>query len=228
MFLSNDILENSDVLRRTTLHEETANRLRQMIYSGELIDGSKVPEKMLCDRFGISRTPLREALKVLANEGLIELLPNRGARISKLLPSDIDEVFPVMASLESLAGELAGKNITDIQLAEIRSYHYQMALHHSRYERSEYFSLNQKIHECIMIAAGNQALLQVYKGLSGRIGRARYIANIPQDRWNEAMKEHDEILLALERRDGPKLGILLKSHLMKKSETIKIAIQEIE
>ena len=131
------------VFERQTLYVEIANHLRHMIFTGELLDGTRVPEKKLCERFNISRTPLREALKVLATEGLIQLLPNRGARISKLVPEDIDEAFPVMAALESLAGELAVKNISDSEIKEIRALHYQMAFHHSKGERHEYFLLNQ-------------------------------------------------------------------------------------
>ena len=89
----------------TTLHEDVADKLRDMIFSGELQDETRVPEKALCEKFGISRTPLREALKVLAHEGLISLLPNRGARVTKVTPDDIDEVFPVMGALEAVAGK---------------------------------------------------------------------------------------------------------------------------
>ena len=120
----------SENFERKTLYVEIVDRLRHMIFTGELLDGSRVPEKKLCERFNISRTPLREALKVLATEGLIELLPNRGARISRLVPEDIDEVFPVIAALDALAGELAVKHISDTEITEIKAMHYQMALHH--------------------------------------------------------------------------------------------------
>ncbi len=212
--------------KRTTLHEEIAGFLRQMIFDGELEDGIRVPEKALCERFDISRTPLREALKVLANEGLITLLPNRGARVSTLTPEDIDEVFPIMGALESVAGEMAATAISDEGIAEIRALHYQMALHHTRKERLEYFALNQKIHEHILKAAGNPTLTQMYKTLSGRIRRARYIANISQSRWDQAMQEHEVILRILGERDGPRLGELLKTHLLNKREAIKSAIRE--
>ena len=213
-------------MRRTTLHEEIAGLLRQMIFDGELEDGSRVPEKGLCERFSISRTPLREALKVLANEGLITLLPNKGARITRLTPEDIDEVFPIMGALEAVAGEMAASAISDDGIAEIRALHYQMALHHTRKERLEYFSLNQQIHERILDAAGNPTLTQMYKTLSGRIRRARYIANISQARWDQAMQEHESILHTLGERDGACLGKLLKSHLLNKREAVKVAIRD--
>ena len=209
---------------KTTLHEEVASKLRELIFDGVLEGESRVPEKVLCERFGISRTPLREALKVLAREGLICLLPNRGARVNKITPQDIDEVFPVMGALEAVAGEAACQKISEEGIAEIRAFHYQMALHHTRGERLEYFQLNQLIHEKILGAAENPTLTQVYKGLSARIRRARYIANIPQHRWDQAMHEHEIILEVLTARDGKKLGDLLKTHLLNKSEVVKATV----
>ncbi len=211
---------------QTTLHEDVADKLRQLIFDGELEDEARIPEKTLCERFGISRTPLREALKVLAREGLIALLPNRGARVVKLKPSDIDEVFPVMGALEAVAGETACRNISDEGIAEIRALHYQMALHHTRGERPEYFKCNQMIHEKILQAAENPTLSQVYKSLSLRIRRARYMANIPHNRWDQAMAEHQVILDTLAARDGVRLGELLKIHLLNKSDVIKSTIRD--
>jgi len=225
---SNNVVEiaSRHPVRRTSLHEEIAGSLRQMIFDGELEGGIRVPEKQLCERFDISRTPLREALKVLANEGLITLLPNKGARVSKLTPEDIDEVFPIMGALEAVAGEMAAGAISEEGIAEIRALHYQMALHHTRKERLEYFSLNQQIHERILEAAGNPTLSQMYKTLSGRIRRARYIANISQARWDQAMQEHETILQTLVERQGERLGELLKTHLLNKREAIKAAIRD--
>ena len=210
----------------STLHEGVASKLRELIFDGVLEGESRIPEKVLCERFGISRTPLREALKVLAREGLICLLPNRGARVNKITPQDIDEVFPVMGALEAVAGEAACQNISEEGIAEIRAFHYQMALHHTRGERLEYFQLNQLIHEKILEAAENPILTQIYKGLSGRIRRARYIANIPQHRWDQAMHEHEIILEVLTARDGKKLGDLLKSHLLNKSDVVKAIVRD--
>ncbi|NQW01916.1 MAG: GntR family transcriptional regulator [Rhodospirillales bacterium] len=211
---------------QSTLHEDVVNKLRELIFDGQLADETRIPEKQLCARFGISRTPLREALKVLAREGLISLLPHRGARVVKLKPSDIDEVFPVMGALEAVAGEAACRNISEEGIAEIRALHYQMALHHTRGERADYFRLNQRIHEKIMEAAGNPTLSQIYKSLSLRIRRARYMANIPQQRWDQAMAEHELILQTLAARDGAKLGQLLKTHLLNKSEVVKATISD--
>jgi len=211
---------------RTTLHEELVERLRGMIFSGELKGGDRVPEQRLCDLLGISRTPLREALKVLGNEGLLELLPNRGARVATLSEDDIDEIFPVMGALEALSGELACARLSDDELAEIKALHYQMALHHTRRELRDYFRVNQQIHECILRAARNPTLEAQYRALAGRIRLARFRANMTDARWDQAMREHEEMLAALEARDGRKLSEVLSRHLENKRETVKQAIRD--
>ncbi len=211
---------------RAPLHEELTQKIREMIFSGQLVGGERVAEQKLCDHFGISRTPLREALKVLGSEGLLELLPNRGARVAVLRPEDVDEIFPVMGALESLAGELACRRLTDTEFAEIRALHYQMAVHHAKRELAPYFRLNQEIHEKIFDAAANPTLAAQMRALSGRIRLARFRANMTQQRWDQAMLEHKEMLNALEVRDGQRLADVLKRHLENKHQTVKQAITE--
>ncbi len=174
----------------------------------------------------MSRTPLREALKVLASEGLVELMPNRGARVIRLTEQDVADMFEVMGTLEGLAGELAARRISREEIAEIKALHYQMALHHARRELMPYFRLNQEIHRKIFEISRNRTLLSVYRGLAGRIRRPRYLANISPSRWTEALKEHEAILAALESGDGQALGGILKDHLQKTCETVKQALRD--
>jgi len=213
--------EAERTIARGSLHDELVGRLRDMIVEGELPPGGKVPEKQLCADFGVSRTPLREALKVLASEGLLELHPNRGATVAKLTLEDVDEMFPVMGSLEALAGELACRNLTDETLAELRALHYQMVVHYHRGERAAYFRLNQQIHEKILDVAGNATLSFLHRGLAGRIRRARYVANMSKARWAQAVAEHEAILEALSQRDGQRLAEILRRHLANKAEVVK-------
>jgi len=211
-------------IRRPSLHQEVVGRVREMIFAEELVGGERVPEKALCRQFAISRTPLREALKVLASEGLVALLPNRGARVVKLTAEAVDEMFPVMGALESLAGELACARITDVEIDEIRALHYRMAIHHKKNELKEYFALNQQIHGKILDAAGNPTLGGIYGALMARIRMARYRANLSRERWNRAMAEHEEILDALAGRHGARLATVLRRHLENTCETVKEAI----
>ncbi|MGE4219533.1 MAG: GntR family transcriptional regulator [Alphaproteobacteria bacterium] len=219
---------SEEAIARPSLHREVVARVRDMIVEGELLPGTKVPERLLCERFGISRTPLREALKVLASEGLVDLHPNRGATVSALTAESIDEVFPVMGALEALSGELAAARITDTGIAEIRALHYQMAVQHVRGDLATYFRLNQAIHERILEAAGNPTLTALYRSLAGRIRRARYLANVTPERWADAVREHEAILNALAMREGAALGELLRRHLGRTCEAVKAGLRAAE
>ena len=201
-----------------SLHGEILSRLRDYVVEGNIPDGGRVPERQLCEMFGISRTPLREALKVLAAEGLIDLLPNRGARVRQLGKRDLEELFDVMGGLESLAGRLACETITDEEIAEIERLHYEMYGHYLHRNMHGYFQANQRIHERIVAASRNETLRTIYANLAGRLRRVRYSANFARERqrWTEAMREHETILDALRRRAGSELADILFQHLRNK------------
>jgi DNA-binding GntR family transcriptional regulator len=208
-----------------SLHEKLVSQLRDIIVEGEIEPGARISERLLCERFGVSRTPLREVLKVLASEGLIDLLPNRGARVARLEDRDVEDMFEVMAALEALSGRLACARISEPALADIRALHYRMLAHYLRRQLPEYFRLNQAIHEAIVDAAENPVLKATYLGLSGRIRRARYFANMSDERWAAAVAEHEEILAALSERDGEKLARILDTHLKNKSIVVRGCLQ---
>lgn len=211
-------------LARPPLSVELADRLRTMIVEGELAGDAKVPEKALTERFGVSRTPLREALKILAAEGFVRLVPNRGARVSRLTVEEVEEAFPVMAALEAVAGELACRRITDEEISEIRERHDRMRAAYEAGDMPLYFELNQAIHRAILAAARNPTLTQHQQMLSQRVRRARYMANMSAERWRRAMQEHEEIIDALAAREGQRLARILKGHLENKMETVKAAL----
>lgn len=201
-----------------SLHDEVVARLRDMIVEGAFAEGARISERELCLQFGISRTPLREALKVLAAEGLIDLLPNRGARVSAMTERDITALFEVMSGLESLAGRLACQRITDDGLTRIEALHYDMYRAYLQRDLPTYSRLNQAIHEAIVDVAGNPILTASYRGFAGRIRRIRYAANLDRrrDRWGEAVREHEAILDALRQRDGEAAASILYHHLRNK------------
>src|SRR5918912_228552 len=122
-----------------SLHDEILSRLRDYIVEDNIPDGARISERQLCEMLKVSRTPLREALKVLAAEGLVELLPNRGARVRPLSERDLEELFDVMAGLESLAGRLACEAITDEEITAIEQLHYQMYGHYLHRDMHSYF-----------------------------------------------------------------------------------------
>ncbi len=217
---------HADEREPTTLHANLVALIRELVIEGDLEPGAKVPERILCERFNVSRTPLREALKTLASEGWLEILPHKGARVTRLSEEDVDQMFPIMGALEALSGELACANLSEEQFAEIRAIHYQMVLHYTRRELAPYFQINQLIHEKILAAAANPLLVQMYQTLSGRIRRARYVANMSEDRWEQAIEEHEEMLSALAARDGQSLADVLRRHLSNKCETVKAHLRQ--
>src|SRR5690606_25552615 len=171
------------------LHSEVADRLRDLIVQGEFEPGTRLNERLLTERFGISRTPLREAIKMLASEGLVQLLPNRGAVVTAITRKSALDMFQVMGVLESLAGELACARATDQDIEEIANLHATMRRHYKRRELNEYFRLNQEIHQRIVDCAGNKELADIYRRLSVRLRRARYMANSSKERWDAAMAD---------------------------------------
>jgi DNA-binding GntR family transcriptional regulator len=209
-----------ELIPRRALHDELADRIRQMIIEGDLPADQKVPEKDLCARFGVSRTPLREALKVLANDGLLVLTPNRGSTVAGVTEQDIQDVFPVMSALESLAGELAVENMSDDAIAAVQETHEAMVQAYRDKNQALYFRLNQQIHQAILQGSGNAALITVYQSLNIRITRMRYIADMTRDRWEQAVAEHIVMMDALVARDGDLLSDVLCHHLENKRETV--------
>jgi DNA-binding GntR family transcriptional regulator len=205
-----------------SLHDEILARLRDYIVEGNISGGARIPERQLCEMFSISRTPLREALKVLASEGLVELLPNRGARVRQLSDADLKELFDLMGGLEALAGRLACENITDDEISEIEKLHHDMYGCFLQRDLHGYFRCNQLIHESIVRSAANSALNAAYAGVAGRIRRIRYAANMDgkRDRWSDAMREHEAILDALRRRAPAELSDILFHHFRSKRVAI--------
>jgi DNA-binding GntR family transcriptional regulator len=215
-----DSLQEPAPIVRRPLHEEAADRIRDLIVQGQLAPGTRLNERLLTAQFGLSRTPLREAFKVLATEGLVELLPNRGAIVSQIDAVRLGETLAVMGALEALAGELACRNASDAQLNEIRSLHYEMRAHHARGDLAGYFKFNQAIHLKIVKYSGNAVLFNAYRQMNGYVRRARYMANLSPERWDAAVREHDEILAALGARDVKRIKALLSDHLAHKLASV--------
>jgi len=214
-------------ISRRPLHEETVDRLRDLIVQGRLRSGERLNERVLCEQLGISRTPLREAIKLLATEGLVDLLPNRGAIVSHIDPARLAETLHVMGALEGLAGELACRHASAERIARIRALHQKMLIRYERGDLEGYFQYNQAIHLEIVEASGNAILANAYRQLNANVRRARYMANLSSERWSEAVREHEAILAALEARDVQTLKRLLQDHLANKLASVLTAVENI-
>lgn len=216
-------ISTSDGIRRRYLHDEVADRLRRLILDGELEPRSRVNELELAERFGISRTPLREAIKILATEGLLELLPNRGARVASISETELDEVLEIVAGLEAIAADLACRHITEAEVAAIEVDHAAMVEAWRAGDEEGYFRLNRRIHDAVMRASRNTTLATLYANLAGRVQRARYTAHKTTEQWRRAIEEHEDMLRLLKQRDGDALAALMRRHIRGKRPVIKAA-----
>lgn len=193
---------------------ELAARIREMILEDELPPGTPVRERQLAERLGVSRTPIREALKLLAAEGLVELEPRRGAMVAAPSAAEIRELLELLGGIEAFAARLACERAEPAELRELRALHHEMVAAWLRGDRLGYFHRNQAIHRSIVELARNRALAECHRTINARVYRARYICNLRTRRWEQAIREHEQILDALERRDAATVTALLTSHVL--------------
>jgi DNA-binding GntR family transcriptional regulator len=205
---------------RRALHEQVAQRLRQMLVENRIAPGAKLNERELSEVLQVSRTPLREAIRMLAAEGLVELLPNRGAIALALSETDIVNTFEVMAGLEALSGELAAQRIQEAELAEIRALHYEMLAAYTRRDLPAYYGLNARIHNAINAAARNPVLTHTYNQVNARLQALRFRSNQDGEKWRQAVAEHERMIDALGARDPQAMRKVLLSHLQNKRDVV--------
>jgi DNA-binding GntR family transcriptional regulator len=205
-------LADDQPIARPSLHGEVTARLRDMIVEARIKPGEHIPELELARTLGVSRTPLREALKVLASEGLVELLPLRGAVVKVFSAKDTQDMLAIIGLLEEHAGRLACA-ASGAEIAAIVSLHERMRQHYERGERYEYFNLNQNIHDAIVAAAHNSTLDMLHSILSVRMRRIRYLGNHGPENWSGAMSEHEAMIVALTARDADALALAMRRHI---------------
>ena len=205
---------------KSALHEQVAVQLRQMLVESAIAPGEKLNERELAEQLQVSRTPLREAIRMLAAEGLVELLPNRGAIAVRLSEADIANTFEVMAGLEAQSGELAAQRITPDALAEIQAMHFEMMAAYTRRDLSNYYRLNSAIHSAINAAAANPVLTQTYRQVNARLQSLRFRSNQDVDKWKLAVQDHVRMIDALSARDAAAMREVLVTHLLNKRDVV--------
>jgi DNA-binding GntR family transcriptional regulator len=205
--------EGARPIARQSLHDEVVTRIRDMIIEGVLAPGTRVNETHLGQTLGVSRTPLREALKFLASEGLIELVTARGAIVKKFSAKDVRDMLDVLSVLEAFAARLACREATDAAIADVRRIHNRMVERYAVRDRLEYFKLNQQIHSAFLHLSGNAALESAHTSIQSRLKRIRYIGNQEPQKWAAAMAEHEDMILFLETRDGEGLARVVTQHM---------------
>jgi DNA-binding GntR family transcriptional regulator len=207
-------------ISRLALHDQVARRIRTMLVEGDLPPGAKLNERALCEQLRVSRTPVREAIKLLAAEGLVDLLQNRGAVAVRLTEADVLHTFELLATLEGMAGELAAQRIDDTERAELRALHLEMKACHVRRDLSGYYRLNARIHSLINLAARNPVLTSTYNSINARVQSLRFRTNQNEDKWKRAMSDHERMIEAIDARDSAMLRAVLVAHLNNKRDTV--------
>lgn len=205
---------------RAGLHEQAANELRTLIVRGDLAPGAPLLEVGLSEALGVSRTPLREALKQLAAEGLVVLRLNRGAVVAPLHHEELTELFEAVSGIERCAAELAAARMTVQDVARLEMLQKRIERHRERGELRDYFEINQEIHRTIVGFARNNVLKASHDALLARAERARFLALSADGRWDESVREHRQILAALKARDAARAGRLLGEHVRRTGETV--------
>jgi DNA-binding GntR family transcriptional regulator len=198
--------------RKGRLHGAAVTALRERIVAGQLLPGAFLREKELCEELGISRTPLREAIRTLAREGLVRLAPNRGAIVTPLDLDEVEALYQTVGHIEAAAAKLACQKASREEVAAISVLHHQMMIAYVQRDLASYILLNQDIHRSIVHASHNFVLLEVWDLLAPRVRRARAAANLYPSRWDAAVHEHEEMQAALIARDGERLGALMEPH----------------
>jgi DNA-binding GntR family transcriptional regulator len=209
------------VIEKKTLHEEIANNLRELIMAGELQKGDKIKEDELCSSMGISKTPLREALRVLSVEGLIRLVPNRGSFVSTPTFEEIREMFGVMSLLEGVCAREAAEKMGEKDLAILEKLHKKLEENYRRKAQREYIRINNQFHSFVQELAGNRTLNQIVNGLRKKILLYRYQSlNLPE-RFAQSIQEHRDLLEAFRKKDPKKAETLMRRHLKKQCDALE-------
>lgn len=204
----------------TALYQEVAERLRQRIFAHELTPGTWVDEQKLAEQYGISRTPLREALKVLASEGLVVLKPRRGCYVTELSPQDLDDIFPIMALLEGRATHEALSKATDEDIAALDGIHARLEDSAREDRIPDFFEANQEFHKRIQELSDNRWLLSVIQDLRKVLKLSRMHSLSLEGRLQQSLDEHRAIMAAIRKRDIAQAERFMHDHILSGREAL--------
>ena len=212
--------------KKVTYHVQIADMLRDMIMTGKLAEGDKVNEGELCETMGISKTPLREALRVLSVEGLIRLVPNRGAFVTKPTFEEIAEMFDVMSLLEGYCARAACEKMTPKDFTRLEKLHAKLEDNFEQRDQEEYIRINKRYHSLVQEIAGNRTLNQIVDGLRKKILLYRFQSlNLPA-RFECSIREHRNLLDAFRKRDQSRDEYLMRDHLHNQSHALKNLVKQ--
>ena len=204
-----------------SLHHEAAARLREQIFSGQLPPGTFLDEVALCEGLQISRTPLREALKVLTAEGLLRHEPRRGCFVNEVTEQDLDEIFPVIAMLEGRCAYEAARHVSDADLQALEQLHERLQQCAEARQINAYYEANFAIHEAIIQLADNRWLAQVIGDLRKILKLARHQSLHASGRLEQSLSEHLAVFAALKARDAEGAEAAMRTHLIRQRDALR-------
>lgn len=220
--VSDDELAQDEI--PATLHDRLIGQLRAMFLNGELPDDSRIPEAALCERFSVSRTPLREALKVMAAEGFVILRPNRGAVVAPVDPTEVASLVEFKGALERLIGLLVPLRASETDIAELETLHRDLGDALTRQDHAAYTHLNYAFHQRLAQATQNPILAQNYEAVQQKIWRYRFTINELSNRLAASYAEHEGIMIALRARTRLDLAERLEEHNRLTGEAMAVAL----
>ena len=212
-------------LVQNSLHDEVAARLREQIFGWQLMPGSFLDEPALCESPSISRTPLREALKVLTAEGLVRHEPRRGCFVNEVTEQDLDEIFPVIALLEGRCAFEAARNASDADLAALEVLHERLERHAKAGRMQDYYDTNFAIHEALITLANNRWLAQVIGDLRKILKLSRLQSLKAHCRMEQSLSEHLAVFAALKARDSEGADAAMRTHLTRQRDALRVLTQ---
>lgn len=223
-----ELREFGAIGRRPSLAEEAAATLREFILLGKLEPGIPVPERNLAEALGISRTPLKEALRILENEGLIAYGPTRRPRVADPSLEELAQNLAVLGALEALSGELACVKATDGELEKVARLEENMRLADDDTDALEFFGWDMEFHTTIVESARNAPLLKTHRAYNARLWRARFISSNSRTARDRTLMQHGTILSALRSRDGEACARHMRGHLESAISNISAAFVAME
>lgn len=213
-------------LERRSLAERIADELRDLVLLEKLAPGAPIPERETANALGVSRTPLRESLRILASEGLVEIAPNKAPRVANPSIDQLRDLLLVQGALEALAGELACQCATDQEIDAIAAIEADMEKNSEQCEPLEFFQMDMTFHRNIVAAARNEALYDTHQTYNARLWRARFISSRQRVNRTGTLQQHKEIVKALLNRDSDACAQALRHHLQVGFENIKKAVTQ--
>lgn len=211
---------------KSALYIEVTERLRSMIVNGALEPGAWIDEQKLAEDLGVSRTPFREAMRILASEGLLRMEPRRGCYVNELSEKDLDEIFPLMAMLEGRCAYEAALNISEKDIVALDRLHQKLEKFSTQNRIDDYYATNREIHEAIQALAANQWLSHMVADLRRMLNLSRHRSLLVHGRIAESNTEHMAIFEAIKNKHAEQAELLMKNHINRQRDALKVLLND--